>query len=367
MEWQKPKTTRRYLHPPKAERMFTLWREGKIIFGEVEAPINKPYGEILSQGVWFTLNGEQMDFHLVENLKRDDGIPVHGLRFASNGIELEIESFASFERKPTCYIKATLTNLRESSRNARLGFLLRRGIEQTLVFDAPDVYVSYNPDIAVWKNLPESFTKQENRFRDGDFFFTTDKDFDYDGKEHFVDLMLEGGQSAEFIFSFGKSQALEFNYNEELDKTIAAWTSELSKINKLPRLDTENEKVVKNLAVQLMQCFCYNTTSNELYARQGGLQREVWPMEAMTVLDSLSRIGNFGDYIEPVIDTYFTLFKTESGEMKPFGCGWAMVTANILYSFANYSLQKGDDFYRKYADEAYRSFLWIKKSKRKII
>ena len=57
MDWQRPKTTRRYLHPPKAERMFTLWREGKIIFGEVESPVNKPYGDIISQGVWFTLNG----------------------------------------------------------------------------------------------------------------------------------------------------------------------------------------------------------------------------------------------------------------------------------------------------------------------
>ena len=44
------------LIPPKAERMFTLWAEGKVIFGEV-ALLNgtelKPYGELDCHGIWF--------------------------------------------------------------------------------------------------------------------------------------------------------------------------------------------------------------------------------------------------------------------------------------------------------------------------
>lgn len=360
MEWQRPKTTRRYLHPPKAERMFTLWREGKIMFGEIEAPVNKPYGDIISQGVWFTLNGEQLDFKKADNLMREDGIPVHGLRFSSGYISLELESFCSFERKPTCYIKATLKNSGKSEDKCRLGFMLRRGVEQVLVFDAPDVYVSYVPDIEVWKSLPESFVKDGNSYRDGDIFLTADGDFEYNGGEYSAEVGLASGDSAEFLFSLGKGEIPDFDYEAEREETVAAWMHELSRINKLPKLGAENEKTVRCLAVQLMQCFCHTTSTEELYARQGGLQREVWPMEAMTVLESLSRIGDFADYIEPVLDTYFTLFKTDSGEMKPFGCGWAMVTANILYSFANYSLQKDEKFYKKYADEAYRSFLWIK-------
>ncbi len=363
MEWQRPKTTRRYIHPPKAERMFTLWREGKIIFGEIEAPVNKPYGDIISQGVWFTVNGEQLNFKEAENIIRDDAIPVHGLRFSLGGIDLEIESFSSFERKPTCYIKARLTNKTDKSQKTGLGFMLRRGVEQILVFDAPDVYVSYEPDIGVWRNLPESFEKKENIFRDGEIFFTSDREFEYNGGEYSFEATLGAGESTEFIFSFGKGEAVPFDYKTQLEKALKAWEKELSRINKLPEIGIENKKTVRNLAVQLMQCFCYTTTTDELYARQGGLQREVWPMESMTVLDSLSRIGDFADYIEPAIDTYFTFFSTESGEMKPFGCGWAMVTANILYSFANYSLQKGEDFYKKYADEAYRSFLWIKNTR----
>ena len=43
LTWQRPKTTRRYLHPPKSERMYTLWREGKIIFSEVEVALEAKY------------------------------------------------------------------------------------------------------------------------------------------------------------------------------------------------------------------------------------------------------------------------------------------------------------------------------------
>ena len=38
--WLRPKTTRRYLHPPKAERMYTLWAEGKLILGEIDRCID---------------------------------------------------------------------------------------------------------------------------------------------------------------------------------------------------------------------------------------------------------------------------------------------------------------------------------------
>ena len=35
--WQKPITTRRYLQPPKSEKFYTLWAEGKLVFGDIEA------------------------------------------------------------------------------------------------------------------------------------------------------------------------------------------------------------------------------------------------------------------------------------------------------------------------------------------
>ena len=56
-KWERFKTTRMYIHPPKAERIFTLWREGKIMMGEIETPINQPYQNVHASGVWF-VDGE---------------------------------------------------------------------------------------------------------------------------------------------------------------------------------------------------------------------------------------------------------------------------------------------------------------------
>ena len=77
--WQRPKTTRRYLHPPKSERMYTLWREGKIIFSEVEVALEAKYPELESAGIWFYdgKRGEQFDHKSTVMLGREDGIPVH--------------------------------------------------------------------------------------------------------------------------------------------------------------------------------------------------------------------------------------------------------------------------------------------------
>lgn len=43
----RPRPTRRYLHPPRSERMFTLWAEGKIVFGEnMRGRDHTSYGEL---------------------------------------------------------------------------------------------------------------------------------------------------------------------------------------------------------------------------------------------------------------------------------------------------------------------------------
>ena len=52
LEWQRPKTTRRYLHPPKSERMYTLWREGKIIFARSDLAVRNEYFDLVSAGMW---------------------------------------------------------------------------------------------------------------------------------------------------------------------------------------------------------------------------------------------------------------------------------------------------------------------------
>ena len=105
-EWRKFKTTRVYIHPPKAERMFTLWREGRIMFGEIEMPISQPYVDVSGSGVLFVDGeGNVADFRESRYEVRDDGIPAHKLTFFLGDFECTVECVSPFERKPSLYGK----------------------------------------------------------------------------------------------------------------------------------------------------------------------------------------------------------------------------------------------------------------------
>ena len=39
LDWQRAKTTRLYVTPPMSERLYTLWREGKMAFGEMDVAL----------------------------------------------------------------------------------------------------------------------------------------------------------------------------------------------------------------------------------------------------------------------------------------------------------------------------------------
>ena len=119
-DWLKPITTRRYLHCPKAERMFTLWSEGKIIFGEQMESFDgeKYWDEVPCSGIWFTYGDKkQFDFKKTINHFRTDGIPVHSVEHTVNGISVDIEAITDICRKPTCFIKLTVSNKAEKSVN----------------------------------------------------------------------------------------------------------------------------------------------------------------------------------------------------------------------------------------------------------
>jgi len=125
--------------------------------------------------------------------------------------------------------------------------------------------------------------------------------------------------------------------------------------------------MLKNLTVQLLQCFATGQGIDDLYSRQGCLERRVWPYEAMPVLEGLMRMGDFSHYVEPTIDLYFKQFQAASGEMVPLGIHWAMVTATVLYSFSKFAMVRGREYWLRYRDAAMKSFEWIRDTRRKNI
>ena len=79
-KWEKPKTTRRYLNGPFAERILTFWREGKIAFGEVEHTPDWSLNyrkDVHAHAVWLVhgAKDEPFDFRTAELIQPEGGEP----------------------------------------------------------------------------------------------------------------------------------------------------------------------------------------------------------------------------------------------------------------------------------------------------
>ena len=369
-EWQRPKTEKLYAHPPKSERMYSLWCEGKILFGEIGKEIT-PYAQVISSSIWFT-NGlcESLDFKNGKFILREDGIPVHVLKNKLNNLDFELETFGTFGRKSVCYFKLTLRNTTDKPVTDKIGFLIRTDKEGDLVPTAPDLYKTYSPDISHWNNLAITWTENQGVYRDGDRVISSKGDFafEFDKEKGFAlaEVSLSAGESKSVIFAYSKGDAPELDYAKAKEDTIKNWKAELAKITKLSekiKSMPEKVKMINHLTVMLLQCFCYLNDSDLMLARQGGLQRRMWIYESIAVLEALSSIGDFDDYVEPIIDTYFGEYHTETGEIVPLGIGWAMLTGTALYSFSQYAKIRGKDYFMRYRDKVIKSFEWLKETR----
>ncbi|MBE6930281.1 MAG: hypothetical protein E7463_08380 [Ruminococcaceae bacterium] len=372
-EWQRFKTTRMYLHPPKAERLITLWREGKLMLGEVELPITRPYRELTAAGIWFWWGDHQAaDFREAEYVVSEDGIPIHGLLLKLGKLSAELSCVTDWCKCPTGYARLTLKNDTDVSVNEKIGFILRRGPEAELIFASPDVYRSYNPEIKTWFERENTWIS-DAILRDGEYFAScSDPAFVWDEKTGAAaaEIALAPGEERVVYFALGKGEYKAADFDEVCADTISRWEAELAKLTKVPdsiRSDAAKLRMVKNLTVQLLQCFSTGQGIDDLYSRQGGLQRRIWTYEAMPVLEALMRLGDYEEYVEPVIDLYFAQFQAPTGEMVPLGIHWAMATGTILFSFAKYAMVHGRDYWLRHRDAAMKSFEWIRETRRKSV
>ncbi len=369
-KWQKPKTTRLYIHPPMSENFYTLWREGKIIFGESLPAVGIDYFYIISKGVWFTHNKNSLDFKTAKYCISSDGTPIHKLLNKVGKLDFELETFATVEKRSTCYIKLTFSNNTDKVVSEDFGFILRTGKECELVFEAPDLYAPYNPNLNVWKKAKSTWQQCGSVYFDGDSKLLIDGELEFvfneeTGSANTVITLLPK-QTKSIILRYAEGVINQDEYDFQKKLVAEFWNKELSKITRLPKRIIEDESlliVVKNLTAQILQCFCRPKGTDFVFARQGGLQRQIWTYESMSVLEALSEIGDFDNYIDPVIKLYFDEFWTSTGEVVPMGIHWAMVTGTVLSSFSKHALKKGKDYYLKYRDKAFKSFEWIKNTR----
>ena len=373
-QWLRPRTLCRYLHAPKAERMFTLWAEGKIVFGEIEKGVDwRSYPELDCSAIWLTHTkyARPFDFRKTQNSLYDKSIPVHTIENGFGGFTVKTEAFCDTERKCSCFIKISIKNNAPYFAKDKIGLVVRSGKEKKLVHGSPDEYISYMPEISEFKHEKTTFTEENGVLfdKERDVFITYDTSlptsFDSENGILWAEIGLDSNQSAEIVLSFGKGKVIsEFNYEAEKAKTVSFWKNELARISNIPegiKTDDELLDALYGGVVQLLQCFCYYKGTDELVLRQGGLQRLIWPWEAMPAIDALSQLGDFADYIEPVLSLYFDVMHRENGEISNVGEGWASVTSSALRTFVKYCAQTNNKaLWEKYRAKALKTFEWIK-------
>ena len=357
--------------------MYTLWREGKVILADAKVALREEYFDLVSSGVRFLFGDSELDFRTNKYKTRADGIPVHKLLGRKDNLSVELTVYATAGLDSALRLKLTLSNKTAESLTERVGIMMRTAKEGELVFSAPDVYDPYRSDLEEWRALPASFIASgDGLFTDGEggerkIKLDSSVDFAYDSVAGVAsaDITLGEDESVDIYLDYSKGTLPTDSFESGMAATVAFWEGELARITKLPKSITGSShqlSVIKSLTVQLLQCFARPIDSNRTFARQGGLQRQIWTYETMPVLESLMRIGDFEEYIDPIMELYFEDFQEESGQLVPFGIYWAMTTGTVLYSFATYSLIRGRELYERYADKAYRAFLWIKNTRRSV-
>ena len=367
--WEKPKTTRRYLQGPLSSRLAVLFREGKLLVGECvhEHDWKKvPYGDVWAYGLWL-MHGERatpFDFRKAKLAVDPDAVPIAAETWREGDLELEMEACAPFGRKPNAHLRVRATNRGTAELKDVLSFVVRRGHEKRLVPGAPDGYVPYRPDAESWMSVPSWWEpeKEKGVVREGPAFvaFAEDIPAIWDAKTSSMRLAvaLRPGETRVIDCVVGAGTAERPHYDEVRAGVRRDWLRELARVD-------GRSPLVRNLTVQMLQCFSRPAKGDYILPRQGGLQRWVWPGDQRAVSAALDRLG-YRDYVEKTVEFYFGQYLQPNGEVGPFGNGWASDTASCLTVFARHALATGDAaFWTRWRDAAVKAFGWIRDTREK--
>lgn len=385
LSWERPRTTRRYLHPPLSERLYVLFNDAKINFAEVfhdQAFSNRHYKTEMSDVCWF-LRGEKfkpLDFKAAENIIPEDGTPLHGLRWKlADGIEVRLDACCDVERKATCHGRFSVSNQGTAHYSEQFAVRMRHGLEWVILgcdrtAYAPDYYRSYRSVPEALEMAPLSWRLSGNALVSSEGRFMTflpppnGASWDRLNGAYIFRVELEPGQELAFEFALGIGELVLPAYDRAASETAAWWRREFGKMTRVPfgiATDSRRMRLAKNMLVQMLQCFARPIGCDYVLPRQGGLQRWVWPWDNAAALAALPMLGDYDDYVKAAVEFYFDLYSgnyvgENRGRMGPFGYDWDCNTANCLGILGRYVLDTGDDkTWTKFRASALSAFRWV--------
>ena len=400
--WGKPFTTKRYIHPPLAENIVTMWPNSMIMIGEIP-PENPQYHYKHPKYGWFwglcsedsaalvftlkrvsdlkfrqrdnpiyqhyTWSNELMPAENTKYHTRPDGIPVHSFSKDMDAVTFHEEAFCNNKRVPIAYIKVTIENNFGFEEKIELSGLVRRGMEFLFTgCNEPDGYDGYHPTRERFLDA-EKFEYKNGILTDGRYKLYPDQSAEifFDGGNDFtIALTLAPYEKRSFTFAFTRNEEKPKNYATARAECIKFWKAELSKAKNLPDMKGV-EPLFYNFLAQMLQMFAHPHDRNYTIMRQGATQRYHWP-EAVEMVRALALIGGYSDYLDAGLAHYFDDLQEKSGD----DCGrifyahvpWNIRTA-IALSMLSAAAKENPVLFDKYIESAMLAFKYCERERAK--
>lgn len=360
--WQRPKTSRVYLHPPLAERLVLIWPDFKITDSSLldnGTHVSQPgIGMILLHGE----NMEAFDYQETRFSPTTAGLPFYTVHNTAE-CSVSLEAFCDFLRNPTTYFRVTLKNDRAAPVSGCLGVLCRSGNEAYMVQKHQEGYAPYAPNVKNWYMLKRTW-KRTGTVSAGDemgsvclqlpeglqarWIADGPKGHKFEAADYFrIDYTLEPGQCKSFE---GALRAVpnqgSFDYDKEKAAAAVQWQEALKSLNLVP--DTDNQvyqDIYRHLAMQLCQMLARYEGSDLVATRQGDLGRFVWPYEAALVLTTMDRVGlraHTGEAYRYFCERWLVKEGPDEGRIQSGCAAWENFTGSVIWGISEHLKITGD-------------------------
>ncbi len=353
-KWERPKTTKVYLHRPLSERIALLFPDFKLL----SLPLLDNGTHVGQHGVGLLfLRGDNMtgfDPDLTHFRPVECGLPIYEIIDEGN-VTTKVEAFAGNERNPSLYFKVTFVNNSSETQKHTFGMMPRSGQEKYMVNQHQEGYSPYRPNEKNWYMLKRTWEKTAPLRAESDMgsllispnglSVTWVKDspsgHSFEAADYFkVNCSLSPGEQKSFFGALRASDGIaDFDYEEKHSECVLYWENELSKIKRYPK--TEDQKILgtfRHMAMQCLQMLARYEGQDSVSVRQGDIARFVWPYEGSQVLMNLDRIG-LSEHTGKAYRGYIDRWLIQSGEDKgKIGStsGWDNETGSVIFGISEH-------------------------------
>lgn len=339
--WERPKSSRIYLHPYGSQRLVSVYPDMKIT--DLELNDKGRHYNLPSFGVHILFGDEpeEADMELTRWKSPEGGIPVYTMynKDSENGCDVKMTSFCDTDRVPTTYCEMVVTNNGDTSVNGVLGLLPRYSLQDHYLTGLHDTgYEPYNPNVHQWylcwsnafspcqDNLLVASDEAHYSYveilehDDCNLVWISRKDqinrfkaYDY----YRIEYSLSPKQSFKVRFAMRRGEySKPKDYSLALKSTVEWWEKLQSKVTKVPD-KIEYENMFRQNVTQMMQMFQHyeGNHPDNLHARQGDVGRYLWVWEAAHFTTVLDDIG-LAEYVTDACRMWFDCWQINDGDEK---------------------------------------------------